>query len=285
MSNKYKGLMNIILKLMKYIILICGSLLMIIPLIWTLSTSLSPDSIVISYGLFPKEITFSNYIEAWEFSTVFDETVTMGRFLLNSFIVTASITIGGIFVDSMAGYVLAKRNIPGKDILFYLALITLMIPFYVICVPLFLLARDFGWLNSYIGQIVPFLASGFGVFMFRQFFQTIPKEVEDSAKIDGCSLLRTYISIMLPMAKPVIGAMTIFKAMWAWNQFFWPLLIINDIRMKPLSLALEMFRGINTTQWGLLSAGMVISIIPIIIVYLSMQNMFHKGITMGAVKG
>src|SRR5690554_846307 len=269
----------------KYLLLALGAVFMIIPFLWTVTTSLSPDSVLISFDIIPKEITFENYVRAWNFPRVFDESVNFGTFFLNSLIVAFFTTCLGILVDSLAGFILARRNIPGKDLLFYLALMTLMIPFHVVAVPMFLFVRNLGWLNTFQGQIVPFIASGFGLFMFKQYFQSIPLDLEDSAKIDGCSLLRIYFSIMLPLAKPVIGTMLIFKAMWSWNLFLWPLLIINDIQFKTVQLALTMFRGLNVTQWGLLCAGITIATLPIIILYLLMQNMFEKGITMGAVKG
>lgn len=282
---KRKGYVKFLFSFIKYILLTAGAMVMLLPFLWMLSTSFSPDSVIITYDIIPKKLTFINYIKAWSFSQKFDETVTMGTFLLNSVIVTVLITISGLIVDSLAGYVFARRNIPGKSLLFYLALMTMMIPFYVIAVPMFLTVKGFGWLDSYQGQVIPFIASGFGIFMFKQFFQDIPQDLEDAARIDGCSPFRIYSTIMMPLAKPVVGTMTIFKAMWGWNLFMWPLLIINNIFYKPLPLALTMFRGLNVTQWGMLSAGMTIATIPIVVLYLSMQGMFHKGIMAGSIKG
>jgi len=270
---------------LKYILLVAGAIVMVAPVLWMLSTSLTPDSVIISYKLIPSKITFENYVRAWDFPRVFSDSVTLGTFFFNSVLVSALITGPALIIDSLAGYVLARRDIPGKNLLFYLALATMMIPFYVIAVPLFLVVRKLRWLDTFQGMIVPFLSSGFGVFMFKQFFQSVPKELEDAALVDGCSPWRIYWSIMLPLAKPVVGTMTIFKAMWSWNQFFWPLLIINNIKLKTLPLALTMFRGLNVTEWGTLCAGMTIATIPIVVVYLLMQDSFQKGIVMGAVKG
>lgn len=275
----------LILKTVNYAVLILGAIVMAAPFLWMVTTSLAPDSVIVSYRLIPTEFTLTNYVNAWNFSRNFDESVTLGTFFLNSVIVTVLITTPGVIIDSLAGYVLARRRIPGRDLLFYLALATMMIPFYVIAVPLYLVVLRLGWLDSYQGMIVPFLASGFGIFMFKQFFQTIPQDLEDAARIDGCSAYRTYASIMLPLAKPVVATMAIFKTMWSWNLFFWPLLIINNIKLKTLPLALTMFRGLNVTQWGTLCAGMTLATLPVVIVYLSMQSKFEKGIVMGAVKG
>lgn len=276
---------QIALEILKYVVLIVGTFVMLAPMLWMISTSLTADSVIFSYKLIPERITFQNYVRAWTFPSNFDEAVTLGTFFLNSVLVTALITGPALIVDSLAGYVLARRDIPGKNLLFYMALATMMIPFYVIAVPLFLTVMKLRWLDTYQGMIVPFLASGFGIFMFKQFFQTIPRDLEDAALVDGCSAWRIYWSIMLPLAKPVIGTMAIFKVMWSWNQFLWPLLIINDMRMKTMPLALTMFRGLNVTEWGTLCAGMTIATIPMVIVYLLMQDSFQKGITMGAVKG
>jgi len=276
---------GLILEIVKYAVLILGAFAMAVPFIWMVSTSLTSDSVIVSYRLIPTRVTFANYVKAWNFSRNFDESVSLGSFFLNSLIVSALITGPALIIDSLAGYVLARRRIPGKNLLFYLALATMMIPFYVIAIPLYLVVRKLGWLDSYQGMIAPFLASGFGIFMFKQFFQTIPQDLEDAARVDGCSAYRTYASIMLPLAKPVTATMAIFKAMWSWNLFFWPLLIVNNIRLKTLPLALTMFRGLNVTQWGMLCAGMTLATLPIVIVYLSMQNMFQKGITMGSLKG
>ncbi len=268
-----------------YAVLILGGIVMFAPMLWTLSTSLSRDSVIISHRLIPTDITFENYVNAWSFPQSFSRNTNLGTFFLNSIFVSAMITAPALIIDSLAGYVLARRDIPGRNLLFYMALATMMIPFYVIAVPLFLVVRKLRWLDTYQGMIVPFLASGFGVFMFRQFFQTIPKELEDAALVDGCSAWRIYWSIMLPLSKPVLGTMTVFKIMWSWNQFFWPLLIINKIELKTLSLALTMFRGLNVTMWGVLCAGLTLATIPIVIVYLLIQDTFEKGIVMGALKG
>ncbi|MEA4884488.1 MAG: carbohydrate ABC transporter permease [Clostridia bacterium] len=284
-AKRHMARQKLRVEILKHVLLAVGAFVMIVPFIWMISTSLTPDSVILSHKLIPHAITFSNYVKAWNFSRNFDEEVSLGTFFINSVIVSFFITVPSLLIDSLAGYVLARRRIPGRDLLFYMALATMMIPFYVIAIPLYLVVRKLGWLESYQGMIVPFLGSGFGIFMFKQFFQGIPEDLEDAARVDGCSPFRTYASVMLPLAKPVVATMMIFKVMWSWNLFFWPLLIINDMRLKTIPLALTMFRGLNVTQWGTLCAGLTIATIPVIIVYLSMQDMFQKGIIMGAVKG
>lgn len=258
---------------------------MLLPLLWTLSTSLTDDSIIASSVLIPKNLTLDNYIKAWNFPRIFNKSVTMGTFFKNSLVTTVIITISGLLFDSMAGYVIGRKEFPGRKLFFYLALSTLMIPIYVTVVPMFIIVRSLCWTNTYAGLTVPFLSSGLGIYMFKQYFETLPIELEEVAKIDGASNFRIYFTIMLPLSKPALATMAILKSMWAWNQFFWPLIIISELKMKTLQLALTMFRGLNVTQWGLLSAGMTIAILPPIIIFIALQKYYLTGLTVGAVKG
>lgn len=258
---------------------------MLLPLLWTLSTSLTDDSIIASSVLIPKNLTLDNYIKSWNFPRIFNKSVTMGTFFKNSLVTTVIITISGLLFDSMAGYVIGRKEFPGRKLFFYLALSTLMIPIYVTVVPMFIIVRSLRWTNTYAGLTVPFLSSGFGIYMFKQYFETLPIELEEVAKIDGASNFRIYFTIMLPLSKPALATMAILKSMWAWNQFFWPLIIISELKMKTLQLGLTMFRGLNVTQWGLLSAGMTIAILPPIIIFIALQKYYLTGLTVGAVKG
>lgn len=257
---------------------------MLTPLLWMLATSFSRDSIFVSTSLIPKDFTLKNYVDAWNFPQVFSDGITLGTFFKNSVITTFCITMLGLFIDSMAGYVLARKQFIGRKLFFYLALITLMIPFYVVVVPMFLIVKHLNWINSYQGLIVPSIASGFGIYMFKQYFQTIPYELEEAAKIDGYSDFRIYVSIIIPLSKPVFGTMAILKSMWSWDEFFWPLIIVSDLKMKTLQVALTMFRGLNVTQWGLLTAGMTMATVPIIIIYIALQRYFVSGLTAGSLK-
>ncbi|HBM81192.1 MAG TPA: ABC transporter permease [Clostridiaceae bacterium] len=271
-------------KALLYIALTVIAFFMLTPLLWMLATSFSRDSVVVSTSLIPKNFTLKNYIEAWNFPRVFSDEITLGTFFKNSIITTFFITALGLFIDSLAGYVLARKRFLGRKIFFYLALITLMIPFYVVVVPMFLIMKNLRWINTYQGLITPSIASGFGVYMFKQYFQTIPYELEEAAKMDGYSDFRIYFSIIIPLSIPAFGTMAILKSMWAWDEFFWPLIITTDIKMKTLQVALTMFRGLNVTQWGLLTAGMTMATIPIIIIYIFLQRYFVSGLTAGSLK-
>ena len=269
----------------KYFVLSFFSFFTLLPLIWMVTTSLEPDKGLESYSLIPKKIVFENYVEAWNYPKLYDPDVTLGTMFLNSLIVSTFVTLSSLLFDSMAGYALARKKFPGRTMLFWAALSTLMVPFYVIVIPMYLITMKLGLLNTIPGLIIPFMASGFGVFLFRQTFISIPKELEDAARMDGAGDFYIYWKIMLPLVKPTVATMTIFKVLWSWNMFFWPLLIIQDYSKMPINLGLTMFRGQNITRWGLLTAGMVIAILPIIILFLILQKWFIRGLTAGAVKG
>ena len=271
------------------LVLIIGAAFMLTPLLWMLATALSPNEVVPGTSLIPHDITLENFVAAWNFPKAFssDPThpVTMGTFFKNSLICTVAITVSGILVDSLAAYVLAFKDFPGKRIFIFLALATMMIPFYVTLVPEYLIIRKLGWINTYQAMIIPFIASGMGISLFRSHFLSIAKELEECAKIDGASDFRVYLTIVMPISRPIIGTMAILKSMWAWNQYMWPLVVATDIKMKPIQVALNMFSGLNLTQWGYLCAGMTMAILPLVIVFLCMQKQFIGGLQAGAVKG
>lgn len=265
-------------------ILIIGAAFMLTPLLWMLATALSPNTVIPSTSLIPHNLTFENFVAAWNFPKAFSpdpkNPITMGTFFMNSIICTVSITVLGIIVDSLAAYVLAFKDFPGKRLFIFLALATMMIPFYVTLVPEYLIIRKLGWINTYKAMIIPFLASGMGISLFRSHFLSIAKELEECGKLDGASDFRVYF-----ISKPVIGTMAILKAMWSWNQYMWPLIVSTDISMKPIQVALNMFRGLNLTEWGYLCAGMTMAILPLVIVFLCAQKQFIGGLQAGAVKG
>ena len=281
--------MQLLKKLLINLILTIGAAFMLTPLLWMLATALSPNEVVPGTSLIPHDITFDNFIAAWNFPKDFspdpNHPVTMGTFFKNSIICTVSITVLGIIVDSLAAYVLAFKDFPGKKIFIFLALATMMIPFYVTLVPEYLVIRKLKWTNTYQAMIIPFIASGMGISLFRSHFLGVAKELEECAKLDGASDFRVYLTIIMPISRPIIGTMAILKSMWAWNQYMWPLVVITDTRMKPIQVALNWFSGQNLTQWGYLCAGMTMAILPLVIVFLCMQKQFIGGLQAGAVKG
>ncbi len=268
-----------------YFLLVMGALVMLSPLLWMMATALTPNSYIAQTSLFPKEVTLNNFVEAWNFPRIFDPNVTMGTFIKNTLITTVTITVIGIIVDSMAGYVIARKQFPGRKLFTYAALATLMVPIYVTLVPQYLIIRELKWMSTYKALIIPFLASGMGIYLFRSHFMSVPIELEECAKLDGASDFRIYTTIMLPISKPIIGTMAVLKSMWSWNQYIWPLVVVNKLDKKVIQQGLTMFQGLNVTQWGYLCAGMTIAILPLIIVFLLMQKQFIGGLTAGSVKG
>ncbi|HBT39425.1 MAG: Binding-protein-dependent transport systems inner membrane component [Thermotoga sp. 50_1627] len=269
---------------MKYLLTIPACAFTLLPLIWVVVRSIEPDTGIESYSLLPKAVTFDNYLLAWNYPKVINEKVTLGTMLFNSLLVASVVTLVSIIFDSMAGYALARKNFVGKKLLFWLALSTLMIPFYAIAIPMYIIVIRMGMYDSLLSLIIPFTASGFGVFMFRQSFLSIPADFEQAARADGANDFYIYWRIMLPMVKPTVATMIVFKVLWSWGQFFWPLLVIQDYSKMPINLGLAMFRGHNITRWGLLCAGMVVATIPILVLFLACQKWYVEGLS-GGLKG
>ena len=266
-------------------LLLAGAFVMLTPLLWMLATALSPNTLVAPASLIPHDITLQNFVEAWYFPSTFGRDLTLGRFFLNSIISTAVITVVGVIVDSLAAYVLAYKKFKGKTLFYYATLATLMIPVYVTLGREYLLISDFDWMNSFKALIIPFLASGMGIQLFRSSFLGLSKELVEAAKMDGASDLRIYATIIMPISRPTIGTMCILKFMWSWNQYIWPLVVCTNLDMQTIQLGLNLFRGLNLTQWGYLCAGMTMAIIPVVVVFLLAQKQFIGGLTTGAVKG
>ncbi|MDF2961629.1 MAG: sugar transporter permease [Paenibacillus sp.] len=263
-----------------YIILLAFSGIMVLPFIWMVSSSLKDMDEVheIPIRWIPETFRFSNYVEVFE-------SIPMVRFILNSFFVASSVTLLAIFVSSLAAYAFARLNFKGKHILFLLFLTTMMIPQQVTMIPNFLIMKYFGWLNTYYALIFPHLFTAFGVFMLRQFFLSIPAELEDAARIDGCSRFRIYWNIMIPLAKPAFVTLGIFLFLGEWNSFLWPLIVIDSIDLQPIQVGLRSFQGEFATQWHLMMAGAFIAELPVLLFYIFCQRYIIEGIATSGIKG
>jgi len=207
------------------------------------------------------------------------------RFYANSFFIASYVTVGLIFTSSLAAYSFARLNFPGRDKLFLAYLATMMIPGAVTSIPVFVLMCKIGWVDSYKAIIFPAIFSAYGTFMLRQFFMTLPGELEDAAKIDGCSLFGIFLRIILPLSKPALATLTIFTFMGQWRNFMWPLIILNDPKKMPLPVGLQFFAASAAPDPNVLMAATMMMIIPIIIVFIIGQRYFVEGIQLGAVKG
>lgn len=252
----------------------------LLPFVWMLSTSLKESGEIYTKTpvFIPDKPTFDHYRE------LFYKVSFMTHFM-NSIIVALGLTTLSILVNALAGFAFAKQSFPGKEKLFTLLLLTMMIPGQVTMMPVFLILRSMGLLNSYLGLIIPGSASVFAIFMLKQFMSEIPNELLEAARIDGAGEFRIFRSIILPLCKPVIATLIIFNFMGAWNEFLWPLIIMLKEEMHTLPVALANLNGQHNTEWGLLMAGSVVVVVPVIILFLSVQKYYIKGIAAGAVKG
>jgi len=212
------------------------------------------------------------------------QTIPLGRFFVNSLVVAVATTALQLLTCSMAAYAFARVRFRGRGPLFLVYLATLMVPAQVTLTPLFILMRLFGLTDTYAGLILPGVTSAFGVFLLRQFFMTIPRELEEAAFLDGASHWTVYARIILPLARSGLAALTIFSFMGSWNSFLWPLLVTSDQNLMTLPLGLSTLQGQYSTAWNQLMAGTVLSIIPIIIVYILAQRHFVEGLALSGIK-
>jgi multiple sugar transport system permease protein len=257
-----------------YIILIIGAIVMIIPFLWMLSTSLKSASatFVLPPEWIPKDPSLTSYRQ------VFD-TVPMGRFFANSIFVAMVTTFFQVLICAMAGYAFARIDFKGREVLFYVYLATLMVPQQVTMTPLFILMTKLGWVNTYKALIMPGIFSAFGTFFMRQFFKGIPNSIEEAAFIDGAGYVTIFFRIIIHLAKPAIATLWIFAFMGSWNNFLWPLIITSDTAHMTLPLGLSTLQGRWTTDWNVLMAGTLMSILPMLMVYLVTQKYIIKGLT------
>jgi len=263
-----------------YFLLWGGSMIMIAPFLWMVSTSLKEPGAVFTYPpkWIPDPVVWRNYYDAWK-------AVPFHMFFLNSVIVAVAVTFGQVLTSSLAAYAFARLRFPGRDKLFLAYLGTLMVPGQVTMIPIFILLRKMGWINTYKALILPGMFSAYGTFLLRQFFLTIPKALEDSAIIDGCSRFGIYWRIILPLSKPALATLTTFTFIGSWNQFLWPLIVTNSMRMKTLPIGLAAFQNLYGTEWNLMMAAAVIALLPVLIVYVFNQRFFTKGIVLTGLKG
>lgn len=263
-----------------YLLLCLGALFMLVPLMWTLSTSLKSGQYVLTMPphFIPRPFTFESYIRLAELFPIV-------RLFLNSLFVAIVSTLGQLVVAAMAAYAFARMSFRGRDALFLIYLATLMVPFQVTITPLFILMRYLGWVNTYQGLIGPAVFSAFGVFLLRQFFLTLPKELEEAAYLDGASPFTVFTRIILPVTRPALATLAVFAFMSSWNAFLWPLFVVRDTELMTLPLGLATLQGRYLTEWNLVMAGAVITVVPMLAVYLFAQQYFVKGVVLSGLKG
>jgi multiple sugar transport system permease protein len=278
-SDQYIKVWKVSKKVFLHIIIYAFALLVISPFLWMILTSFKDMSEIYVYPpkWLPERFNFDNYVNAFT-------AAPFGRYYFNSLVVAFAVTLGQLITCSMAAFAFARLRFKGRDILFYIFLGTMMIPYNVTMIPSFMVLYWLGWIDSYYALIVPGLASAFGTFLLRQFFITIPRELEEAAYIDGASRFQVLRRIILPLAKPALATLAIFTFMGVFNDFIWALIVINSEQMQTVQLGLAIFRDRYLTEWDLLMAGSVTAVLPILIVFFFAQKYFIKGITLSGLK-
>ena len=268
------------LLLLIYGILLLYALMGLMPIYWTYVTAFKPSKIFFEFppSLYPKNPTLEN------FEFIFARTPAW-RWIFNTAFVAASVTFCNCFLSSLAGYGFAKKQFRGRNTLFWIVLATMMIPWQVTIVPLFIMINELNWIDTYWGLIVPQMVGAFGIFLMKQFMQTLPSELIDAAKIDGCSEFGVYWRIIVPVSVPAFAVLAIFTFMNMWNAFLWPLLMTSSDVMRTLAVGLAGLRDRFWTEYGIVMAGAALSATPMIILFLALQKYFSKGMTIGAIKG
>ena len=272
---------QLLILLLGFGILLGGAVWMLLPLVWMLSASLMPLSEVIKVPpvwFNPSAYSLDNYVEVLT-------KIGFGRFFLNSVLVAVIITVAELLTSSMAGFAFARYDFPGRTVIFLLIISTMMIPFQVIMIPLFIMMARLKMVNTYWGMIIPAIVTPFGIFMMRQFMLSIPKALLEAARIDGASEPYIFSRIMLPLCKPAIAALAIFAFLGSWDNFLWPLIIINSKDLWTLPIAMSRFTEQYISQTHLQMAGASIMFVPVLIVFLLMQRNFIEGIALSGLKG
>jgi multiple sugar transport system permease protein len=266
-------------RFMLYAVLIISSILMIIPFYWSVGTSLKLEQFVFSSPpqWIPSPITLANYIHVLT-------RIPFLRYFANSVVVSLVTTLGHVFFDTLAAYAFAKLTFPGRDKIFFIMLLALMVPFQVNLIPLYKIMATLHWTDTYLALIVPNLTSIFGIFLMRQFMMTIPNELLDAARIDGCSEFGVFRKVALPLALPGIATLIIFTFMGTWNDFLWPRIVTKTEKLYTLPVGLAQLQMKNTSNVAQIMAGTVLTALPMIIVFLFMQRQFIEGMTAGALK-
>ena len=264
-----------------YVLLGLGAVACLLPFFWIVVSSLKdlPSVFLFPPQWIPDPVLWSNYIEAWS-------SGNFSRYTINTVFVSTTVTMGLLISCSLAAYAFARLRFPGRDIIFWAYLGTMMIPFQVTLVPQFLIVRTFGWIDTYYALIVPaLLGNAFGTFLLRQFFLTIPKELEDAAVIDGCNKLMVYYRIIMPLSKPALATLGVLTFMAHWNDFIWPLIVINSDELRTLTVGLASLGSTYFVPWNIYMAGTVISLVPILVVFFAAQRYFVRGITLTGLTG
>ena len=267
-------------KIILFIVILLVSIIMIIPFVWMISSSFKYNTDIFTYPInwIPKIFRWENYQKVWT-------KIPFSTYFLNSLKLAVIVTIGQLIVCSLAAYSFSKLHYPGRDFLFLLYLGTMMVPWQAIMIPQFMVVRELGVYNTHWSLILINLFSAFGVFLLRQFMMSIPEDLSEAARIDGCSEFGTYRKIILPMCKPGIATLVVFTFNFMWNDYLAPMIYIDDDKLKTIQIGLASFRTLYKTDYGLLMAGTVCALIPMLIIYCFAQKYLVDGMSYTGVKG
>jgi multiple sugar transport system permease protein len=264
---------------LRYGVLAVAGATMIVPFLWMLATSLKPEGSVLAIPpeLLPRDATLENYRRL-------AEAMPLLRMLGNSLLVTVATVAAQLATSALAAYAFARMRWRGRDALFLLYLATLMVPSQVTITPLFILVQRLGWVDTYQGLILPGVASAFGTFLLRQAMLGVPREYEEAAFLDGGNHWTVFRDVALPMVRPALATLAVFATMASWNAFLWPLLVTSDERLMTLPVGLALLHGRYGSDWGMVMAGAVVSVVPIVLVYLAAQRAFVNGVLLSGLK-
>ena len=263
---------NIIPSLLFYGLLSLGAIFISVPIIWMVSASFMTTNEIFSpqIKLFPDSLRLNNFV------TVFTE-FNFARYLLNSIIVTGSIILLNLIFCPLVGYSLAKFQYPGRNLLFTFIMATVMVPFTAILIPLYLISRSLGWIDTYPAMIIPFAMSAFGIFLMRQFMHAIPDDYIDAARLDGASEFRIFLSVIVPISQPALITLALITFIANWDELLWPLIITNSDALRTLPIGLTKFVEAYQTRWELMMAGSVVAAMPAVLIFVLMQRRFLAG--------
>lgn len=268
---------------LSYLFLIVAAAIYIAPIAFMAVGSLKPDDRVLAeagsvQAFIPDAASTQNYRDVFS-------RVNFLRFMLNSLFITGSIVSAGLVVNAMAGYAFARLRWPGRTLLFGFVLSLMILPFESIAVPLFYQVTKLGWRDTYVAQILPFIANAFSVYLFYTFFLSLPKELEESARIDGAGVYRTFVSVIVPNAKPVFATVAIVTFLFFWGFYLWPLMVTSGESVRPLPVAIASFHALPPLQWGDIMAFGVMMVAPVLVVFLAFQRWFVQGVASAGLKG
>ena len=277
---KKKKSSAVLRRVLLYIVLILIAVIMVVPFLWMLSTSLKTqyDAVKIPPVWIPDPPQWENYVKLFTEQPMF-------QFMLNTIKIVFFVVLGQLFFSSLAAYSFARISFKGRNVVFFFYIATLMVPGQVTMIPTYLMFAKAGLTDNHLALILPAFFSAFGLFLLRQFFMSLPRELEEAAEIDGCNPFMTYWRIMLPLVVPAMLTLGVFTLMNTWNDYMGPLIYLSSPEKYTMTLGIAYFKGVYTTQWNIVMAGSIVSVVPILIAYLCAQKYFIEGIAFSGVKG